>query len=882
MSFTSFVVHDLRANPSAVSPVIVLFVPKVLSRGFEVAQLLANLLGQLIAHGPAIHLPSDVVDIYNHCKSSETIPPQSAIATLFMTLVKSSSRVYLIANESVRDQDLMKVWFILLHAGVKDLHLLAHTKNYYEPTPVLVCDHCDQPTAAYWHCTICNDGDFDTCLECKSRGLLCLNPSHSLELFDASEDQIIVDVDALYLSDQSEQVFAQKVKSQMISSFQSYPADPKRRSSLVDGAYEQVMRQGIMSSQNEDLAMAALEVVCHALWPLEKHEFEHALRYVLRCRRPQSESAATTTDTLVATGGFLIIQESTVRLFDSSLSDYFEKTRHRWFPFGHANMAAACLDALWSRKLLQTSGLPLDSRSFYGHSACTWGCYLRACPAGLAVEDMALSYLRNTERLQAGNSTAFKLQSSDMLYGYDVGQGLDAIHVCSIFGLHHLIRRLSPKTLDLDKRVPHHGRTPLSYACKMNQDQTVEVLLTLGANPNLQYDGGPTVLHEAVRLEYPLVVGSLLCSPSLSLTSLTTQDSEQVPVLLSLIRLQSIDLLKLALARHDIDINEEDHVGQTALWYLLSNSYHDQASAFQESALKLIAEDARCNINAVAIGGRNYIMRVLRSRISSLELLDVLLDRGADLNHKDEHGESAIFYAITLRYDMKVAAKLIKEGADLTVRNYRGQGLLHRLVSDLGDSQGHPYLDLLIDSMPALVNFQDERGRTPLHVALFLGKTHLAKVLLARDSDVSILDNYGRSAFDVACQYGRLSLLERLMPPLAARHHRVSFNNNGERSRSLPYRDMEENGEARVVMPMASTGTTVAGRSEDPTSTVRSSEDTRTIQTTVTESSHWLLEKNLGKVPGWSLCILGNSSVLRNTSEGYHTLTYHRKIRRAP
>lgn len=94
-------------------------------------------------------------------------------------------------------------------------------------------------------------------------------------------------------------------------------------------------------------------------------------------------------------------------------------------------MAAACLDALGSRKLVQTSGLPLDSRSFYGHSACTWGYYLRAYPAGLAVEDMALSYLRNTERLQAGNSTAFKLQSSDMLYGYDVGQGLDAIHVCS-------------------------------------------------------------------------------------------------------------------------------------------------------------------------------------------------------------------------------------------------------------------------------------------------------------------------------------------------------------------------------------------------------------------------------------------------------------------
>ena len=66
--------------------------------------------------------------------------------------------------------------------------------------------------------------------------------------------------------------------------------------------------------------------------------------------------------------------------------------------------------------------------------------------------------------------------------------------------------------------------------------------------------------------------------------------------------------------------------------------------------------------------------------------------------------------------------------------------------------------------MPKLIDAQDDKGRTPLHLALVLGKTELAKELLARAADVNLLDNFGRASFDIACQYGRVAILPKLAP----------------------------------------------------------------------------------------------------------------------
>lgn len=690
---------------------------------------------------------------------------------LLPPLMNGYARIYLIVNGSLWNGQLSTLWSLLNNAFRGSLRLLVHTKSFHETTPVIYCDQCNRSITTYWHCNMCHGGDYDICQQCKSAGLWCKELSHDLAHFDPSWDQMIVDVDSLFIPDRSSRSLAQVYTSKMIDLHQHHPLDSDQWPILTDTTYEEIITQNIMNSHNEHMAMAALAVVSHTCWPLKDHVFQHALESILKDQHSQSAALPKLAGALEATGGLLIVHDSVVGCFEPSLIDYLGRTRHRWFPSGYADMAEACLAVLSSQELPLELDLLWQNSSFYGHAACAWGHYLRKCPGDSIVEYLALSHLRDGQRLRASTLTAFHLQPSEMAYGFDIGQGLEAIHTCSIFGLPNLIQRLSPTTFDLDRQTPVHKRTPLSYACSMNQDDTVEVLLKLGADPNLRYDGGPTVLQEAIGSKYLPVVRSLLRSPALLLRSLTTRDSEQVHVLLSITQLQTIDILKLALDRHDVDVNERDHNGRSVLWWLLSTSYHEKAPAFQLSAVKLILEHPRCDVNGVGLGGRNYIMRFLVARSLSSQLLDILLDHGVDVEHRDERGESAIFYAVTLPHETRNTSRLIRKGADLMIRNSRGQGLLHRLLSDVEDSRGLPYIELLLSRTPTLIDFPDERGRTPLHLALFLGKTHVAEELLNKQPNIGLSDNYGRTPFDVACQYGRTALLRRLKPPTRISGH---------------------------------------------------------------------------------------------------------------
>ncbi|KAI4757844.1 hypothetical protein E4T52_10092 [Aureobasidium sp. EXF-3400] len=591
-------------------------------------------------------------------------------------------------------------------------------------------------------------------------------------------------------------------------------------------------------------------------------------------------------------------------------------------------MALACLTVLMSQAIPTDAGGTGNwaTGSLFGYAACTWGQHLRACSPNPVLEDMAMKYLEDNEKLNLGILTAYTLQPEDMAFGFDAGEGLAAAHVCSIFGLTNLLQRLPTAelyreasstgriplayasrmgyvdTVDFllnphaasssesagalrvkagmasalrlasihgrDKvvqlllfrgadvnakdsaakvsgetslisaaRMGHtdivrlllehgadvnakdsgddgpretplisasrrghadivrlllehganpnsesagrlvdlgdaHGRTSLAYACRMGHVDTVKLLLDHGADPVLDYgaqfndthDVGFTVLHEAIKSRQLPVVEALLRSPVVKLTPIILGESETVSFLMSLLQLGSLDILTLALARDDLDVNEKDHNGRTAVWWLLSSSRDKYDPEFQVDAMRLIVQHPKCDINAVDLGGRTYVMRLLDVRILNVKLLSLLLENGADVNHVDEDGETAIFHAVTIRYSLEITSLLILHGADLTIKNRWGQSLTHRLVADMEDSQDLQYLDLLLERKPELIGTQDERGRTPLHLALVFGKTDIAKELLARAADDKVLDKFGRAPFDVACQYGRTALLPQLAP----------------------------------------------------------------------------------------------------------------------
>jgi ankyrin repeat protein len=669
------------------------------------------------------------------------------------------------------------------------------------------------------------------------------------------------------------------------------PDDDHRQSPLIDEAFEKIMSQTIKDSGHEDLAMAAFDVVRHAFSPLREHQFKTAVRHVLRRRRPHPITYPTITDVIEATGGLLIVQQdSAINWFHSSLAGYFDRSHTRWFPSGHSSMAWACLTVLMSRAIptdaggtgdwadaslsmawvrltiLMSRAIPTDAggtgdwadASLYGYAACSWGQHLRACLPDPVLEDMAMTYLEDQEKLKIGCLTAYNVHLGYVAYGFDTDDDPTAAHVCSIFGLTTLLQRLP--TTDLHRQAPSTGRTPLAYACQMEHLDTVQFLLDSGADPGLEnadgldvnasvgfalklasrqgcievvqllLDGGAdvnadysrerlistsetehtdiiirgrtplsyacqmghvdivelllgagadpmlgewakvsdtqalgvTALHRAIESRNLSVVEILLRFPGVRLTPTTSNEHGIVSVLTSLFQLRSLAIVRLAFAREDLNINEKDHNGRTAIWWLLRADEEDPE--FQLGAMQLVMQHPKCHINAADLGGRTYIMRFIDIRIPNIKLLSLLLENGAEVNAMDYDGETAIFHAVTARYSLEITSLLIRHGADLATRNVWGQGLSHRLVADVEDLEDLQYLDLLLEHMPALIDAQDDRGRTPLHLALVFGKTEMARELLARAANLSVLDKFGRAPFDVACQYGRTAILPRLAP----------------------------------------------------------------------------------------------------------------------
>jgi ankyrin repeat protein len=703
--FSSAVYQDLNSRIHPGAFVICAFLPHKRDTNLTLTQILTHLTGQLIAQISLEVIHDKVVDFYHRFRTFATKPSSTVLFDLIDSLRDSTSRVYLVLDAPDQSSELI--------ASLLDVVSKA--------------------------------------------GNLCVMISSSNRVIEPQDDQITIDIDALYSLDHRKRSFSRAMDSK-IAEIQSRTADDdQRQSPLIDEAFERIMSHTIKSSTCEDLAMAAFDVVRHAFSPLRGYQFKRAVRHILRQRRPHPITYPTITDVIEATGGLLTIQDdSVITWFHPSLSGYFERTHARWFPSGHASMALACLTVLMSQ------AIPTDADgtgnwatgSLFGYAACLWGRHLRACSPNPVLEAMAMRYLEDDEKLKLGCLTAYTLQSEYMAYGFDVGDGLAVVHVCCIFGLTNLLQDLS--VAELNRQVSSTGCAPLVYACRMGHIDTLELLLRRGADPNLVSAGGYTALNEAVISKCIPAVELLLRSPSLKLRPSL--------LLVSLLQLQSLEILRLALNRHDLDINEKDHNGRTVIWWLLRATHDEYDTEFQLDAMQLIVQHPDCDINAVDLGGRTYIMRLLDVRIQETKLLGLLLENRADVNYMDEDGETAMFHAVTTRYSLEITSLLIRHGADLARKNRWGQGLSHRLVADIEDLQDLQYLDLLLKHMPALIDTQDDRGRTSLHLALVFGKIEIAKELLSRAANVRLLDNSGRAPFDVACQYGRTTTLSRLVP----------------------------------------------------------------------------------------------------------------------
>lgn len=155
-------------------------------------------------------------------------------------------------------------------------------------------------------------------------------------------------------------------------------------------------------------------------------------------------------------------------------------------------------------------------------------------------------------------------------------------------------------------------------------------------------------------------------------------------------------------------------------------------------------------------------------KLGSVEALVIAVRSGADVNARDEGGETALTYATSVEHGPEKAFEcvrcLLQLGARVAEEKPAGG-----LGTSVHQAAANGYTDALkellqVDGRAAL-NVFDDLGRTPLIWAVASGRTEETLLLLRAGADVNVRDTETNSntALSYAVQDGNLAMVELLV-----------------------------------------------------------------------------------------------------------------------
>ena len=313
----------------------------------------------------------------------------------------------------------------------------------------------------------------------------------------------------------------------------------------------------------------------------------------------------------------------------------------------------------------------------------------------------------------------------------------------------------------------YHNETSLLLACVRGNTNAINVLLNVGADPNIADAYGDTCLHYAASRDCSKEVLQAIISHD---GDVNATNANNVTVLMKACAERNKDVINVFL-NAGADPSVADAAGDTWFHYAAQNHRHPEVlQAIISHGVDLNATNKK-NVTALMKGCKK----------GNKEVINVLLNAGADPNIADANGDTWFHYAAQNKKHPEVLQGIISQGVDVHATNKNDVTALmlaciNGNIDDINvllnagadpntvDAHGSAWFtyaarnDCFTYILQAIichgvdVNAIDKCNTTALMIACKEGNKDDISVLLNAGADPNIADVYGDTWFDYAAQ----------------------------------------------------------------------------------------------------------------------------------